>query len=142
MQPKTTANLMEELLQARRLADYLDNNGAQLLETTLPQELEKLMKEAGVSRGDIAVRSGLSRVYIYQIFSGQKTPSRDSLLRICFALSMDVQQISGLSRHTGYPDLYPRDRRDSVIIFAASRHKTLLELEEMLEQQQLRGLQK
>ena len=96
MQPKTTANLMEELLQARRLADYLDNNGAQLLETTLPQELEKLMKEAGVSRGDIAVRSGSSRGYSYQIFSGQKTQSRASLLRICFPLSVDVQQISGL----------------------------------------------
>ncbi len=142
MQPKTTANLMEELLQARRLADYFENNGTQLLETTLPQELEKLIGEAGISKGEVAVRSGLSRVYVYQIFSGQKTPSRDSLLRICFALSMEVQQISRLFRYAGYPDLYPRDRRDSVIIFAASRHKTLLELEEMLEQQQLRGLQK
>ena len=142
MQPKTTANLMEELLQTRRLEDYLGENDAQLLDTTLPQELGKLLEKTGLFRGEVAVRSGLSRVYVYQIFSGQKTPTRDSLLRICFSLAMDAEEISVLFQHTGYPVLYPRDRRDSVIIFAATRHKTLLELEEMLEQQQLRGLQK
>lgn len=142
MQPKSTANLMEELLQTRRLEDYLETNDVHLLDVTLSEELEKLLENTGLSKGEVAVRSGLSRVYVYQIFAGQKMPSRDSLLRICFALSLDVREITMLFEHTGYPVLYPRDRRDSVILFAASRRKSLLELEEMLEQQQLRGLQK
>ena len=142
MQPKSTANLMEELLQTRRVEDYLQQNEVQLLDVTLSQELEKLLQNTQLSKSEIAIHSGLSRVYVYQVFAGQKVPSRDSLLRICFALSLDIGQITELLKHTGYPVLYPRDRRDSVILFAASRHKTLLELEEMLEQQQLRGLQK
>lgn len=142
MQPKSTANLMEELLQTRRVEDYLQQNEVQLLDVTLSQELEKLLQNTQLSKSEIAIRSGLSRVYVYQVFAGQKMPSRDSLLRICFALSLDIGQITELLKHTSYPVLYPRDRRDSVILFAVSRHKTLLELEEMLEQQQLRGLQK
>lgn len=142
MQPKSTANLMEELLQISQVEDFLQQNENQFVDMTLSRQLETLLKDAGLSKGEVAVHSGLSRVYVYQVFAGQKVPSRDSLLRICFALSLDVGQMTGLLKHSGYPALYPRNRRDSVILFAASRHKTLLELEEMLEQQQLRGLQK
>ena len=141
MQLKSTANLMEELLQTSRVEDFLQHNENQFVDMPLNRQLETLLEDAGISKGEIAVRSGLSRVYVYQVFAGQKIPSRDSLLRICFALSLDIGQITGLLKHSGYPVLYPRDRRDSVILFAASRHKTLLELEEMLERQQLRGLQ-
>lgn len=79
-------------------------------------------------------------MYVYEIFSGKKVPSRDSVICLCFALEMEPQEISLLLKHTGYPPLYPRSRRDSVILFAAKRHKTVIELDEMLRQQQLPGM--
>ena len=142
MHPKSTANLLKELLQVKQLDNYFEANDQELLHTSLPQELNKLLTQQPLSKGEIAVKSGLSRVYVYQIFSGQRIPSRDSLLRICFALSLEPEAISKLLKHTGYPVLYPRDRRDSVILFAAKRHKTVIELDEMLRQQQLPGMQR
>ena len=142
MQQKTTGNLLEELLQTEKLDSYMEENRAELLDTTRAQELQKLMEGKPFSKADLAFRSGLSRVYIYQIFSGVKVPSRDSLICLCFALELEPDEIMDLFKHTGYPALYPRDRRDSVILFAASRHKTLIELEDMLEQQGLSGMQR
>lgn len=142
MQQKSTGNLLEELLQTEQLESFLETNDAQLLDTTLAQELQKLLAEKQITKAEAALKSGLSRVYVYQIFSGMKIPSRDRLLCLCFALSLEPEEISNLLKHTGYAALYPRNRRDSVILFAAGRHKTLMELEEMLEQQQLPGIQK
>lgn len=140
--PKTTNNLMRELMQTERLDRYLEKNNGQMLDTTLADELKKRLEALQLTRAEVALRSGLSRVYVYEIFSGKKLPSRDSVICLCFALEMEPQEISLLLKHTGYPPLYPRSRRDSVILFAARRHKTLLELEEMLRQQQLPGLQR
>ena len=51
MQPKSTANLMEELLQTRRLEDYLETNDIHLLDVTLSEELEKLLENTGLRSG-------------------------------------------------------------------------------------------
>ena len=135
--PKTTSNLMRELMQTERLDRYLEKNSGQMVETSLAEELTRLLEEQQLTRSEIAVRSGLSRVYIYEVFAGKKIPSRDSVIRICFALSLGPQEIVSLLKHTGYPSLYPRSRRDAVILFAARRHTTLAELNEMLSRQHL-----
>ena len=133
---------MRELMQTERLDRYLEKNSGQMVETSLAEELTRLLEEQQLTRSEIAVRSGLSRVYIYEVFAGKKIPSRDSVICLCFALEMEPQEISLLLKHTGYPPLYPRSRRDSVILFAAKRHKTVIELDEMLRQQQLPGMQR
>ena len=135
--PKTTSNLMRELMQVEQLDRYLEENGGQMIETTLAGELTRLLEERQLTRTEVAARSGLSRVYVYEVFSGKKLPSRDSVIRICFALSLGPQEIASLFKHTGYPPLYPRSRRDAVILFAARRHTTLPELTEMLSRQGL-----
>ena len=44
MQQKTTGNLLEELLQTEKLDSYMEENRAELLDTTLAQELQKLLE--------------------------------------------------------------------------------------------------
>ena len=70
MQQKSTGNLLEELLQTEQLESFLETNDAQLLDTTLAQELQKLLAEKQITKAEAALKSGLSRIYVYQIFSG------------------------------------------------------------------------
>ena len=77
--PKTTGNLMRELMQTERLDRYLEKNDGQMVDTTLADELKKRLDALELTRAEAALRSGLSRVYVYEIFSGKKVPSRDSV---------------------------------------------------------------
>ena len=88
--PKTTGNLMRELMQTERLDRYLEKNDGQMVDTTLADELKKRLDALELTRAEAALRSGLSRVYVYEIFSGKKVPSRDSVICLCFALEMAV----------------------------------------------------
>ena len=86
--PKTTGNLMRELMQTERLDRYLEKNDGQMVDTTLADELKKRLDALELTRAEAALRSGLSRVYVYEIFSGKKVPSRVSVICPWFALGM------------------------------------------------------
>lgn len=60
----------------------------------------------------------LSRSFSYQIFSGERIPKRDAILWIAIALCLDISETRLLLCLMFGGDLYPKIKRDSVIIFA------------------------
>ena len=59
----------------------------------------------------------LNTIYGQQIFAGTKTPSRDKLLAITFGMRLNPKQTDTLLKQQGYPCLYPRRKRDAVILY-------------------------
>lgn len=90
------------------------------------------MKEKNLKKSDVVKRSGLNRVYCYQILSGNRTPSRDKLLAICFGFQFDLDTTNSLLKIVGFPELYARNKRDAVIIFAITSKKNIFCVNEML----------
>ena len=106
----------------RRTSEYIK---------TLPLHtyLNDIFAEKEISPSQCIRNSGLDRTYCYQIFSGRKLPSRDKVLALCFGLSLDVEDTQLLLKST---QLYPRNERDSIIIFALQRNASILEANELL----------
>jgi transcriptional regulator with XRE-family HTH domain len=48
--------------------------------------LMRLAEGMDCSKAELARRSGMSTVYLYQVFSGRRKPSRDRLISLCFGL--------------------------------------------------------
>ena len=65
-------------------------------------------------------------------FSGERTPSRDKVIALCLAMGLTPEEAHSLLCHTGFSDIYPKNRRDSVLIFALERKLTVLETNELL----------
>lgn len=122
--PGSTEPLTEELL-ARLMAAaspeaYLAQ--ADLPDRTLSDYLFHLLDQAGMSRADVARATGMQANYLYQIFQGTKRPSRDYVLRIALALGCDLRQAQRLLRLAGVGSLWPKDRRDAVVIYCIEHH--------------------
>lgn len=129
---KTTDELSHELKAATDIEDYLTKNKENMLSQNLPMHLEMLLSQKGISRADVVRGSLLDRAYVYQIFSGEKTPSRDKLIAIAFGLGLSDDETQKMLKLSGNRALYAREERDSLILFALQKKKTILETNELL----------
>ena len=129
---KSTAELLKTLKHTTNISTYLSQEQENLQALPLHLYLDKMFAEKKKSPSQCIRNSGLDRTYCYQIFSGRKLPSRDKVLALCFGLSLDNEQTQLLLKTTGYTQLYPRNKRDSIIIFALQRNITIIETNELL----------
>ena len=132
MDTKTTEELKHEIKAATDIEDYLRENKKNMLDCSLPRYLEELLAQKGLSRAQVVRDSLLDRAYVYQIFSGEKNPSRDKLLALAFGLALTGDETQRMLKISCNRELYARDTRDALILFALERGNTILEVNESL----------
>ena len=132
MEYKSTDELTHEIKNSTDVEDYLKKNEKHLLTQRLSEYLNMLLSKKEISRADVVRNSLLDRVYVYQIFSGKKTPSRDKLIALAFGLCLSDGETQKLLKLSGNRELYARDERDVLILFALQRKKTIFEVNELL----------
>lgn len=128
----TTDELNHEIKAATDIEDYLAKNKANMLTQTLCEHLNILLSQKCLSRADVVRNSQLDRAYVYQIFSGERTPSRDKLIAMAFGLRLSDDETQTMLKLSGNRELYARDERDALILFALQRKKSILEVNELL----------
>lgn len=126
-----TGNLIENL-QHMDIDTYLLLNKANMIPHNLSIHLELLLKKNGLTKADVVRGSQLNRKYVYQIFSGEKTPSRNKLIALAFGLQLTAEETQTMLKLAGYRDLYAKDTRDAIILYALQRRKNILETNELL----------
>ena len=132
MPKKSTSNLENELKSSDSLDQFLIENQEEQILDSLPVYLQELIDSKGLHRADVVKASNLNEVYAYQIISGTRRPSRDKLLAICFAMKASPEETQTLLKRNGFPPLYARNQRDSIILYALSHGKSVLEVNQML----------
>ena len=132
MNEKNTDTLQQELMSTNNLDRFLTENDASFRDVPLQEAIQRIFDEKGMSKAQLAKQSGISEVYLHQLFSGRRFPSRSRLLCLCFGLGATVDEAQSLLQHARHAPLYSRDRRDAIIIFALSHHTTLFEVNDKL----------
>ena len=132
MNEKNTDTLQQELMSTNNLDRFLTENDASFRDVPLQEAIQRIFDEKGMSKTQLAKQSGISEVYLHQLFSGRRFPSRSRLLCLCFGLGATVDEAQSLLQQARHAPLYSRDRRDAIIIFALSHHMTLFEVNDKL----------
>lgn len=91
-----------------------------------------LLPQKKLSRAKVARDSLLDRAYVYQIFSGEKTPSRDKLIALSFGLRLSDQETQKMLKLSGNRELYARDARDALILYAIQHKQTIMQTNDLL----------
>ena len=132
MKEKNADTLQQELMSTNNLDRFLTENDASFRNVPLQEAIQRIFDEKGMSKAQLAKQSGISEVYLHQLFSGRRFPSRSRLLCLCFGLDATVDEAQSLLQQARHAPLYSRDRRDAIIIFALSHHMTLFEVNDKL----------
>lgn len=129
---KTTDELTHEIQQATNILDYLEDNRSEMHLSRLTEYLGDWLHKKKISKADVVRCSNLNRAYVYQIFLGTKHPSRDKVIALTFGLGLEIHETQILLKQAGYRELYPRDPRDALLIFAIKQGKNIIDTNEML----------
>ena len=132
MADKTTGELQQELMEQPNIKAYLSDNQSIFVEPGILDLLEALRIRCGLSKAEIARRSGMSEVYLHQVFSGRRNPSRDRLICICLGLRTTMEETQELLKHAGYAQLYPKMKRDAIISHGLIHRTDLNEINDEL----------
>lgn len=132
MKHKNTNELQKELTSAPDLSIFLSENQENFNNSNFSELLNELFLKSGLTKATLSKRAGTSEVYLYQIFSGGRTPSRDRTLCLCFGLSATLEETQELLKNSGFAQLYVKDRRDAIIIYGLANGLTLTEVNEKL----------
>lgn len=132
MHEKSTDELKHEIKAATDMEDYLTENSEHLLKDSLSEHLYMLLSKKHLRRADVIRDSLLGRAYVYRIFAGEKNPSRDKLIALAFGLHLSEEETQKLLKFSGNRDLYARDRRDALILFALQRQMGIMDANGLL----------
>lgn len=132
MDEKSTDELRHEIRTATDMEDYLTKNREHMLQKSLSEHLHMLLSQKKLKRADVIRGSLLGRAYVYRIFAGDKVPSRDKLIALAFGLQLTEEETQKMLKLSGSRELYARDQRDALILFALQRHMTIMDANGML----------
>ena len=138
---KSTDELMKLLRSKSRITDYLEGSRDDFVTESLSDYLGRILLERNLKKNDIISRAGIDRVYGYQILSGEKkNPSREKILCLAFGMQLPLEETQRALRLSDCSILYPRSRRDSIIIHALDHMESLPDCNEDLAQASEPGL--
>ncbi|MDD6563931.1 MAG: hypothetical protein PUF08_02495 [Clostridiales bacterium] len=97
-----------------------------MIKKPISDYLNAVLCEKNLSKSEVIKKSNIQTNYAYQIFSGLKIPSRDKLIALCFGMGLTLGEAQTLLKYSGYAPLYPRIKRDSVIIDSLESGKSVI----------------
>ena len=115
MKEKTTDSLLQELMSAPSIDTYIKENSPFFSEQSISGLLTALYDQRSISKATLARQSGMSEVYLHQVFSGRRNPSRDRLICLCIGLGVTLEETQHLLAQASYAQLYPKIKRDAII---------------------------
>ena len=134
MNTKSTEELMNVLINT----DNTTTLETVLIETedakaSFSEMVNRMLTEQNMTPADLQRKSGIARTYIYQILDGTRNPGRDKVIAVALALKADIDVTQRMLKVTGNAVLYPKDKRDAVIIFAVNKKMTVIDVNNLLE---------
>lgn len=132
MKTKSTDELFDTLLKADHIDTYLKADSGNLIDRSISSLLTTILEKKGLVKSDVIHKTEMSEVMGYQIFSGVRKPSRDSLISICIAMQLTLDEAQEVLKHAGFGQLYPRNVRDSILIHGIHKKQTVPQINEVL----------
>lgn len=113
----STGDLLSILKKTPNLSGFLSDHQSIFKKHNSGALIEGMIQKRGITKSDLAKRAGISWVYLYQILTGRRHPSRNRVIRIGLAIPCSLDEVQTLLSNCGYSKLDVRNRRDAVIIY-------------------------
>ena len=134
---KTTSMLFSRLLKTADLNSFMEKN-ADIMHTPLFHEyISGLCSVLGEKQESVIKRSSIERTYGHQLFNGTRKPSRDKAIQLAFGLRLNLEDTQQLLKIAQKSQLYPKIKRDAVIIYCINRKIGIIETQTMLHELEL-----
>ncbi|MFR5601113.1 MAG: helix-turn-helix domain-containing protein [Lachnospiraceae bacterium] len=140
MDSKDTDDLSQELMDEPDIDSYIKENSAYFVENTISVLNTEFYVRQDITKAELARRAGISEVYLHQLFSGRRKPSRDKLLCLCVGMELTIEETQRLLKQAAFAELYPRIKREAIICHGIAHHTPLNEINDKLFEENEKAL--
>jgi len=135
MQIPTTDELLKRLnsIDSESALDNFTGNVAKMNPViSFPEYISNHLQQKNMTPAELIRNAQIQRNYGYQILNGTKHPGRDKIIALCLALALSLDEVQRALTIEKEGVLYPKNRRDSVLIFCINKHMCVLDTNELL----------
>lgn len=132
-----TKDLTDEVRKASNFDRVLERCKSEFVEEDFTRYLDSLMEAHQISKTNLIIRANMDKGYAYQIFRGERAPSREVLLKIAIGLSATLEETKMLLQFGGKSELYPRVKRDAAILFCLEKGYSIIDTQIFLSDRNL-----
>lgn len=125
-----TNQLLKTIQQTK--SDSLHHLMESLDNLTFPEYLKHIIEIKHVSKAQVLSKTTIQRNYGYQIFDGSKIPNKDKVVQLSLALGLDLHVTNNLLSLSNNGMLYPKVKRDALLIYCIENQKSIFETNELL----------
>lgn len=129
---KNTNDLFEELEGKCKIDDYISSNTSSFVFHTINDFWENACEKSGESKSNIINKADFNYCYFYDVINGRKIPAKDKIIRLVLAMNLSLDDCQQALRLCDKSLLYPRIKRDSIIIYAINNNMTILQCNDLL----------
>ncbi|MCM1299399.1 MAG: helix-turn-helix domain-containing protein [Firmicutes bacterium] len=128
----TTEDLWKMVCESKNICSDWDGMSSYMESLSFHEKLFQLSEQHGVNAAQLGKKALLSRSFSYQIFSGERIPQRDIILRIAIVLELDIADTQRLLCLASRGGLYPKVKRDAIIIYCLKNNFDIYKTDELL----------
>ena len=132
MDSKSTDDLKQELMSDSDIDSYIKENESYFVDRSVTEMLTGFYERRNMTKSQLAQRSCMSEIYLHQIFSGRRKPSRDKILCLCIGMDLSIEDTQRLLKEASFAQLYPIIRREAIIYHGIVHHTPLNEINDKL----------
>lgn len=130
----TTNELLKSLSAENcSLDNYFSDNDDSFVNEDIKEFWGNIISKNARSKSSIINKADFSYCYFYDIINGRKMPTKDKVIRLALAMKMNLDECQKALKLSGRSALYPRLRRDSILIYAIENQLTIFRCDELLE---------
>jgi hypothetical protein len=115
----TTDNLLQRLFKTASLDRFLRRYDDDL--NRIPpfnEYLANIVRDKGAVPEQVIKKADIVRTYGHQLFNGTRKPTRDRAIQLAFGFGLSYEETQRLLKVARKSALYPKIKRDAIIIFA------------------------
>ena len=121
----TTEELLKTIFKLDDIKKALDFQEEKYIFPEFNDYISKLSDKKNESHEKIISRANLERSFGHKLFAGSRKPSRDTVIQLAFGFEADVELAQEMLKVAGKSPLYPRIKRDVVIIYCLYNHVSI-----------------
>lgn len=121
----TTEELLKTIFKLDDIKKALDVQSEDFLLPEFNEYIVKLSEKKNESHEKIIARANLERSFGHKLFAGSRKPSRDTVIQLAFGFEADVELAQEMLKVAEKSPLYPRIKRDVVIIYCLYNHVSI-----------------
>lgn len=130
----STSYLFNKLSKTKNIKQFIQINEDDMKLPKFHTYINIKCSEIGEVPERILNRAGIESSYGHQIFKGTRMPSKDKVVQLAFGFGFGLEDTQLLLKLAQHSLLYPRIKRDAIIIYCLNRKKNIIETQALLHE--------